>query len=249
MHETSNAGAWKLPRIVWLLLGLSCITELTDVVNLLSPIAQTGALHVPWAVVPTVIALGMLLVARRGELIPHSSAMVAAWAGVAILLPATFLLYLRQHDTGEAIAVLSAAAVEESVFRLFLPAIIMIGLKRMGCRASLALASGLLFSAALFSILPGHVAQIQGAQTFFVFVAFAAVMSNAVWRGRALVMAAAAHATINFLTLSMLDGSIPASVRASGVAAALILVSIPAVAGNEKLHGSSRSRVSASLAG
>ena len=90
----------------------------------------------------------------------------------------------------------------------------------------------LLAGGLIFTLLPGHVAQMSGALTALPFASLGVVLGYAVLRTGALLPAVVVHAFLNIATIAVIVGEVSAGTRAALALAALVaLVSGTIVAG------------------
>jgi hypothetical protein len=160
---------------------------------------------------------------------------LAAWheflaVGTAALLFAVIQYARHLGGLGEALGLVLAALDEEIVYRLAV--LILVGAivaklsgrnwrnaEDWGAGPGLAaiVASGL-----VFTVLPGHVAQISDTLHALPFVALGMVLGYAMLRTGALLPAVVVHALLNLATIAAFKGAIPIALR-STLAAALLL--------------------------
>ncbi|HEY3674227.1 MAG TPA: CPBP family intramembrane glutamic endopeptidase [Acidimicrobiia bacterium] len=173
---------------------------------------------------------------------------LAAWheflaVGSAALLFGV-IQYARHIDgLGEALGLVLAALDEEIVYRLAV--LILVGAtvaklsgrnwrnaEDWGVGPGLAaiIASGL-----VFSILPGHVAQISDTLHALPFVALGMVLGYAMLRTGALLPAVVVHALLNLATIATFKGEIPAALRSTLAASLLLALVLGTVVAGRRL--------------
>lgn len=142
--------------------------------------------------------------------------------------------------TAEAIGLVVAALSEELVYRLAV--LLVVGTlvakltghpwrnsEEWGAVAGI---SALIAGGVIFTLLPGHVAQMSGALTALPFASLGVVLGYAVLRTGALLPAVVVHAFLNIATIAVLAGEVSVEMRTALALSALIaLVSGTIVAG------------------
>jgi membrane protease YdiL (CAAX protease family) len=181
------------------------------------------------------LPLGFLLAAMIGlKRLGLDRANRRAWrefliVGTAVLIYSAVSYAVSIGGTAEAFGLVIAALGEELVYRLAV--IVVVGalcarlLGRDWRNASeWGLAPGLialLVGSVVFSLLPGHVAQMSDALHALPFASLGLVLGYAVLRTGALIPATIVHALLNLVTLAVLAGHMSVSSRGALSAAAL----------------------------
>jgi hypothetical protein len=165
-----------------------------------------------------------VLLARRARILPAQSA--RAWAPTWL---AAALVVLAVLATGGTTLVAAAelaglSVVEEVVYRIALPYVLIAALRGagLGTRPGIAV----VFAAGYFVVLPGHLDQVAmgGPVVLVSLVCMAALTSAAVWATGAIVPAAAVHAAVNLTLLPVESGAWPMTHRT--VAVPLLLAAL-----------------------
>lgn len=142
--------------------------------------------------------------------------------------------------SAEAVGLVAAALGEELVYRLAVLVVVGALTARLlgqpwrnsedwGVAPGIA---ALLGGGLVFTLLPGHVAQVNGALTALPFASLGVVLGYAVLRTGALLPAVVVHSFLNITTIAVLAGEVSVAMRTSlALAALLALVSGTVVAG------------------
>lgn len=216
---------WHITPTTWAFLALAVAVEWLTISGVLGSLFSIGRIPVGASIVPVALVLGAVAIggctSRRPIWLPGVVVGVAI-AGISAVSAAVYVLEVG--TIAEAWVLLVLAAVEEVVYRLAVPALVALGLMAVGRSRGPSVMAGVVAGALFFAGLPGHLDQLRQPFELVIFIAFAIVMSHAVWQGRTIVPAIVAHATTNFLTMAMLYGSLPSVVRDLGVAISLGLL-------------------------
>jgi len=223
--------------------GLAAVTVLVDVLTAWADVSLGSLGRVPVSpALPLGIALALAVGLRRLGLDPANR---RAWrefllVGTAALIFAVVSYSIRIGGSREAAGLVIAALGEEFVYRLAVIVVVGALVARlmgrpwrnagdwgMGPGIVALLAGGL-----IFTLLPGHVAQMSGALTALPFASLGVVLGYAVLRTGALLPAVVVHAFLNIATIAVIVGEVSAGTRAALALAALVaLVSGTIVAG------------------
>jgi len=225
------------------ILAVAALAVIVDVVTAWAGVSFGSLGRVP---VSPALPLGLLLAAMIGlNRLGFDRTNRRAWreflvVGGGVLAYAVVSYAVNIGGSSEAAGLVLAALGEELVYRLAV--IVVVGalsarlLGRDWRNASeWGLAPGLialLVGSIVFSVLPGHIAQMSDALHALPFASLGFVLGYAVLRTGALVPAAIVHALLNLVTLAVLAGDMTiASRNALSIAALLALVLGTIVAG------------------
>ena len=231
---------WPLNRTI---VGLALVTVVVDVATAWLDVSLGSLGRVP---ISPALPLGLLLAwmvgLRRLGLDPANryawrefivvSSVALIWAG--------YRYAVDIGGTAEAVGLVVAALGEELVYRLAV--LIVVGsllawLTGHNWRNAedwgpVAGIGALLAGGLIFTLLPGHVAQINDALTALPFASLGVVLGYAVLRTGALLPAVVVHAFLNIATIAVLVGEVSVEMRTALAATALVaLVSGTIVAG------------------
>lgn len=238
------AGTPSPPHLVWRwrswtrwpltvpILVVAAVTVVIDVWTAWAEVDLAAMGRVPVSpALPTGVLLVLMMGARRVGLDPANR-----WAWREFLVVALLGMFvsmvsysLNVSTWTEAFGLVQAALGEEIVYRL---AILVVSgatfAKLMGRdwrnAAHWGTAPGvgaMVASGLVFTVLPGHVAQMDDALHALPFVSFGIVMSYAVLRTGALLPAAIVHAFMNLTTIAALEGSVSPGLRTAFALVAL----------------------------
>lgn len=191
LAESGVVGA--VPRWWWACLAVVICEALTAVVG---TVVEIGLVGIPWSV----FAVAPAIVATRTWW--HDGAKVAKLNLVlfaAGMCAATWFVGVL-HDPASAAALIVPAATEELAYRVALPVVVAAVATGLGFRWTEGLVAGVVVSAALFTLLPGHTVQAESPIGLLPFVAFSVLYSLVVWRTRNLLGAIITHVTVNLFT-------------------------------------------------
>ena len=222
---------------------LALVTVVIDVTTAWTNISLGSLGRVPMSpALPLGIALAAFVGFRRLGLDPANR---RAWAeflivSSAALVWAAYRYSVRIGGAREAIGLVVAALGEELVYRLAV--LIVVGavvakLTRHNWRNAedwgpVAGISALIAGGVIFSLLPGHVEQMNSALTALPFASLGVVLGYAVLRTGALLPAVVVHAFLNIATIAVLAGEVSVEMRTALALVALVaLVSGTIVAG------------------
>lgn len=235
--------SWTRWPLTWPIVIVAFVTVVVDVWTAWVDVPLGHLGRVPNS---PALPLGVLLAAmvgfRRLGLDPANR---RAWrefllvSGLALVW-ATYRYAVNIGGTREAIGLVLAALGEELVYRLAV--LIVVGtvvakLTGHNWRNSedwgpVAGISALVAGGVIFTLLPGHVAQMNSALTALPFASLGVVLGYAVLRTGALFPAVVVHAFLNIATIAVLAGEVSAEMRTALALAALVaLVAGTIVAG------------------
>ena len=223
---------------------LALVTVVIDVATAWMNISMGALGRVPMSpALPLGVALAYFVGFRRLGL---DSANRRAWAEFLIVSSAALVWAAYRYSvhiggTREAIGLIIAALGEELVYRLAV--LIVVGTlvaKLTGHNwrnaedwGPVAGISALMAGGIIFSLLPGHVEQMNSALTALPFASLGVVLGYAVLRTGALLPAVVVHAFLNIATIAVLAGEVSVEMRTALALSALIaLVSGTIVAGH-----------------
>lgn len=225
------------------IVALAALTVVVDVTTAWADVSLGSLGRVPVSpALPLGIVLALAIGLRRLGLDPAN---LRAWreflvVGTVALVYAVISYSVEIGGSREAAGLVVAALGEELVYRLAV--IVVVGAlvaKVLGQpwrnAEDWGLAPGivaLLAGGLIFTLLPGHVAQMSGALTALPFASLGVVLGYAVLRTGALLPAVVVHAFLNIATIAVIVGEVSAGMRAALALAALVaLVSGTVVAG------------------
>ena len=195
------------------------------------------------------LPLGVLLACRVGlRRLGLDRANLAAWreflvvSGMVLAL-AVWHYTVRVAGTREGIGLVLAALDEELVYRLAVLIVVGVGaaaLLRRNWRnpEDWGLVPGLVAlagSGLVFTLLPGHVAQMSNTLHALPFVSLGIVLGYVVLRTGALFPAVAVHASLNLVTIAALTSSTPGTWRAAFTATALLTLVVGTIVAGIRL--------------
>ncbi|MFA5883951.1 MAG: CPBP family intramembrane glutamic endopeptidase [Acidimicrobiia bacterium] len=222
---------------------LALVTVVIDVATAWMDISLGSLGRVPMSpALPLGVALAYFVGFRRLGLDPANR---RAWAEFLIvssvaLVWAAYRYSVRIGGTREAIGLVIAALGEELVYRLAV--LIVVGAvvakltghnwRNAEAWGPVAGISALIAGGLIFSLLPGHVEQMNSALTALPFASLGVVLGYAVLRTGALLPAVVVHAFLNIATIAVLAGEVSVEMRTALALASLVaLVSGTIVAG------------------
>lgn len=253
-HLSSTTGAHALrARWTWLrwtrwpftpaVIVVAALAVTTDAVTAWAGVSFGSLGRVP---VSPALPLGLLLAAMIGlRRLGFDRSNRRAWREFLVVGGGVMIYAFVSYATNvggwdEAFGLLLAALGEELIYRLAVIVVAGALVARLLGRdwrnaSEWGLAPGLIalvIGSIVFSALPGHIAQMNGALTALPFASLGLVLGYAVLRTGALVPAAIVHALLNLVTLAVLAGEMSvASRNALSTAALLALVAGTIVAG------------------
>lgn len=242
-HWSWRWRSWTRWPLTWPIVLVALATVVVDVGTAWMDLSMGTMGRVP---VSPALPLGLLLACmvglRRLGLDPANR---RAWweflvVSTGALVWAGYSYAVHIGGSTEAVGLVIAALGEELVYRLAV--LIVVGAlvaKLTGHRwrnaedwGTVAGIAALLAGGLIFTLLPGHVAQMNSALTALPFASLGVVLGYAVLRTGALLPAVVVHAFLNIATIAVLAGEVSAEMRTALALAALVaLVSGTIVAG------------------
>lgn len=235
--------SWTRWPLTLPLVLLALVTVIVDIATAWLDVSLGSLGRVPISpALPLGILLALAVGLRRLGLDPANR-----WAWREFLLVSTIALVWAGYrysvhigGTAEAVGLVVAALGEELVYRL--AALIVVGalvarLTGHNWRNSedwgpVAGITALVAGGLIFTLLPGHVGQMNSALTALPFASLGVVLGYAVLRTGALLPAVVVHAFLNIATIAVLAGEVSVEMRtALAVSALVALVSGTIVAG------------------
>jgi hypothetical protein len=225
------------------IVAVAAVTVVVDVVTAWCDVSMGALGRVPISpALPLGILLACMVGLRRLGLDPANR---HAWREFLVVSTVALVWAAYQYAVhigggAEAVGLVLAALGEELVYRLAVLVVVGTLLARLtghGWRNAedwgpVAGIGALLAGGVIFTLLPGHVAQINGALTALPFASLGVVLGYAVLRTGALLPAVVVHAFLNIATIAVLAGQVSVEMRTALAAAALVaLVSGTIVAG------------------
>lgn len=220
-EPTRPTGPLRRPQIM-LLAVFTVVVEVLGILDLLPPV-RVGALDIGLSTLPAfglAVACGARLLGRPS----HRLIAIGYWALIAGVLPALYLVHLRQDRPGLWLSVVVAAFAEEFIYRLAIPMVLAAALRHVGVRATWARPAAFAFAAIWFVLLPGHRDQMDQLASAGPFLAYAALAALVVYRSGSVLPMGAAHAVTNLLTTLLWSGATTANQRS--VSLVVILVAL-----------------------
>ena len=235
--------SWTRWPLTWPIVIVAFVTVVVDVGTAWVDISMGHLGRVPNS---PALPLGVLLAAMVGfRRLGVDPANRRAWGEFLVvssvgLVWATYRYAVNIGGTREAVGLVLAALGEELVYRLAV--LIVVGAlvaKLTGHNwrnaedwGPIAGITALCAGGLIFTVLPGHVAQMNSALTALPFASLGVVLGYAVLRTGALFPAVVVHAFLNIATIAVLAGEASAGMRTALALAALVaLVSGTIVAG------------------
>ena len=235
--------SWTRWPLTWPIVLVALLTVVVDVATAWLDVSMGTLGRVPMSpALPLGVVLACMVGLRRLGLDPANR---RAWreflvVSSASLVWAAYSYAVHIGGTSEAIGLVVAALGEELVYRLAVLIVVGTLVARLtghGWRNSedwgpVAGITALLAGGLIFTLLPGHVAQMNSALTALPFASLGVVLGYAVLRTGALFPAVVVHAFLNIATIAVLAGEVSAEMRTALALAALVaLVSGTIVAG------------------
>jgi hypothetical protein len=235
--------SWTRWPLTWPIVIVAFVTVAVDIATAWADVAMGNLGRVP---VSPALPLGILLACMVGlRRLGLDSANRRAWAeflvvSSAALVWAGYRYATNIGGTAEAFGLVIAALGEELVYRLAVLIVVGALLARLTGHnwrnaedwGPVAGITALVAGGVIFTLLPGHVAQMNSTLTALPFASLGVVLGYAVLRTGALFPAVVVHAFLNIATIAVLAGEVSVEMRtALAVAALVALVSGTAVAG------------------
>jgi hypothetical protein len=225
------------------IVGLALLTVVIDVGTAWANISMGSLGRVPISpALPLGILLAVLVGLRRLGLDPANRRAWREFLAVSsvALVYAGWSYAVKIGGPAESVGLVLAALGEELVYRLAV--LIVVGvvvaavLRRPWRNAedwgAIPGIAALLAGGLVFTLLPGHIAQMNGALTALPFASLGVVLGYAVLRTGALLPAAVVHAFLNIATIAVIVGDVSVGMRTAFAFVALVaLVSGTTVAG------------------
>ena len=219
------------------IVGLALLTVVIDVGTAWLDVSLGSLGRVPVSpALPLGILLAMMIGLRRLGLDPANR-----WAWREFLtVSSVALVYVHIGGPAESVGLVVAALGEELVYRLAVLIVVGVVVAAMLGRpwrnaedwGAIPGIAALLAGGLVFTLLPGHIAQMSGALTALPFASLGVVLGYAVLRTGALLPAAVVHAFLNIATIAVIVGDVSIQMRTTFAFVALVaLVSGTTVAG------------------
>ncbi len=257
-RESGTPGRKTRARVVWrwcrwtrlpLTPAILVVAAFTVVIDVGTAWADVGFGHLGRVSVSPAIPLGILLAVMVGlRRLGLDRANLMAWREFLVVSGAALVYGLVQYSmnlggTDEAFGLAIAALGEELVYRLAV--LILVG---AACAAIVGrnwrnaedwgVGPGiiaLVSAGVVFTLLPGHVAQMSDALHALPFACLGVVLGYAVLRTGALFPAAVVHALLNLATIAALEGQVTPLVRGALATAALVTLVLATVVAGVRL--------------
>lgn len=206
-------------------LVLGVATVLTEAAGLAGwlPDLDVGRIVVSASVIPAALLTAVLGRALMGRTTRENAA-VAYWACAAVALLLCMCAYRTLSHPADLAGLLLAAADEELVYRLAVPAVVGMLLCLAGVRRNLAWIFGFVVGGVWFVALPGHRSQWNDVFSILAFAAFAAVMALVVYRSGSVAAAAVAHLCADLLTILVWNDVVGRQERSALLGVVLVLL-------------------------
>jgi hypothetical protein len=225
------------------IVALAFMTVVVDIATAWANISLGTLGRVPVTpALPLGILLALLVGLRRLGLDPANRWAWREFLAVSsvALVYAMWSYAVHIGGTAESVGLVLAALGEELVYRLavlIVVGVVVAALLRRPWRNAEDWGAGpgivaLLAGGVVFTLLPGHVAQMSGALTALPFASLGVVLGYAVLRTGALLPAAVVHSFLNIATIAVIVGDVSIEMRTAFAGVALVaLVSGTIVAG------------------
>ncbi|MET0628661.1 MAG: CPBP family intramembrane glutamic endopeptidase [Acidimicrobiia bacterium] len=237
---------WTRWPLTPLILSLAAVTVVVDVATAWADVSLGSLGDVPVSpALPLGIALAVLIGLRRLGL---DRANLEAWREFLIIGGAAMLFGVYQYaqhpdGLGDALGLVVGALGEELVYRLAVLVIVGAGAARLLGRnwrnsedwGAVAGVTALLAAGLVFTLLPGHVAQMSDTLHALPFACLGLILGYAVLRTGALFPAAVVHALLNLTTIAALDGNVAIGWRSALSAVALIALVLATIVAGMRL--------------
>ncbi len=195
------------------ILALAAITMAVEMGSLLTGAAvHVGTLPLSASLVPSLILLFALGSPASGRAFDRDR-LVPFWIAMAAGLLLGLTLFTRTGDGIDMVGLLVAAANEEVVYRFAVPLVVTSALLVVRFPSRPARVVGYVVGGTWWVLLPGHVAQTDGAAALVTYVAFAVISALVVSRSRALIPMSVAHCVLNVITVAAIRGDIGSAGR------------------------------------
>jgi hypothetical protein len=225
------------------IVGLALLTVVIDVGTAWANISMGSLGRVPISpALPLGILLAVLVGLRRLGLDPANRRAWREFLAVSsvALVYAGWSYAVKIGGPAESVGLVLAALGEELVYRLAVLIVVGVAVAAVLRRpwrnaedwGAIPGIAALLAGGLVFTLLPGHIAQMNGALTALPFASLGVVLGYAVLRTGALLPAAVVHAFLNIATIAVIVGDVSVGMRTLFAFVALVaLVSGTTVAG------------------
>ncbi|HEX5587560.1 MAG TPA: CPBP family intramembrane glutamic endopeptidase [Acidimicrobiia bacterium] len=234
---------WPLTLVI---LGLAALTVVVDVGTAWADISLGTLGEVP---VSPALPLGLVLAALIGfRRLGLDRANLEAWREFLVIGGAAMLFGVYEYaqhpgGLGDAFGLVVGALGEELVYRLAVLVVVGAGAAKLLGRnwrnsedwGAVAGVTALLAAGLVFTLLPGHVAQMSDTLHALPFACLGLVLGYAVLRTGALFPAAVVHALLNLTTIAALDGDVAIGLRTALAALALIALVLATIVAGMRL--------------
>lgn len=236
--RSPSTGAPARPSrrtLVLVLAAFTVVVEVCSYANIL-PTIDVDGLPISASVIP-----GLALALACGDrLLGRSAARRSATAYWLVILSAVAALtlgFFRLHRPVAVPGLIIAAFDEELVYRLAVPAVLALLLRRANVSDQRARIAGLAFAGLWFVLLPGHRGQMTSPALALPFLAFAALAAILVYRSGSILPVAVAHAVSNLLTVLMWNDALAKDARSALLGSVLILLALAYGRSRHLVHG------------
>ncbi len=221
-----RSWAWP-PLVVWAVITVTLeAASLLDHEGLVS-LPELGRLgSVPLSLATATAALGLLWT-RATPPVRFGPIWWLVAAGVGcVSLP----LGWAGHGPGELAGIVIGSVVEELVYRLALPVLVIAVARRLGMRTPTAIWVAFGLSTVVFTVLPGHLeqARVAGAPVLLVVASMGVLWFWVGWRGGSVLAAAVFHTLANLTILPVESGLVSTQARSLAIAA-LVLAAVAGI--------------------
>jgi len=225
------------------IVGLALLTVVVDVGTAWLDISLGSLGRVPISpALPLGVLLAVMVGLRRLGLDPANRWAWREFLGVSsvALVYAAWSYAVKIGGPAESVGLVIAALGEELVYRLAVLIVVGVAVAAVMRRpwrnaedwGAIPGIAALLAGGLVFTLLPGHIAQMNGALTALPFASLGVVLGYAVLRTGALLPAAVVHAFLNIATIAVIVGDVSMEMRTTFAFVALVaLVSGTTVAG------------------
>jgi hypothetical protein len=189
---------------------------------------RIGTVPVSPSIVPVVVMIAAAGTNLLGRARSTDSAKVF-WSMVLVVIAVISSMSDAVGPASSAGFVLAALS-EELVYRVAGPLVVAFGLARFGLPYRHALTAGYVAAGISFIVLPGHLAQMDGAVDVVPFVAFTVLATLAVHRSGAVLEIGLLHSAVNIVNVGRISGSLgdEGSLLVATLLALLVIGYVPA---------------------
>ena len=221
-----RSWSWP-PLVVWAAITVLLeAASLADQQGLLS-LPGLGRLgSVPLSLATATAALGLLWARATPPVRFGASWWLAVAAVASVSLPLSWV----GHGSREVAGLVIGSAVEEIVYRLAVPVLVIAVARWLGMRTPTAIWVAFGLSTVVFTLLPGHLEQAHaaGASVLLVVACMGALWFWVVWRGGSVLAAVVFHVLANVTILPVEAGLVSTQGRALAIAA-LVLAAVAGI--------------------